>query len=161
MLPYKNVDQIVAAYAQEPHRKLIVVGHGPQKQSLRAAAGDNVLFLEGITDGQLAWLYRQTRALLAISYEDFGLTPLEAAAFGKPSIVLRWGGFVETMVENLTAVFIDVPEADHLRRALEQLNARDWDAERIIEHAARFHEDVFVENIRELVKAHFEQHEGS
>jgi len=157
LLPYKNVDQIVAAYQGEPRRRLIVVGSGPQKQALRAASGDNVLFLEGVSDGQLAWLYRRSRALIAISYEDFGLTPLEAAAFGKPCIVLRWGGFVETMIENLTAVFIEVPEGEHVRRALEQLDARDWDADRIIEHAARYHEDVFVENIRDLVKAQLEK----
>ena len=159
LLPYKNVDQIVAAYQGEPRRRLIVVGSGPQKQALRAASGDNVLFLEGVSDGQLAWLYRRSRALIAISYEDFGLTPLEAAAFGKPCIVLRWGGFVETMIENLTAVFIEVPEVEHVRRALEQLDARDWDADRIIEHAARYHEDVFVENIRDLVKAQLERHD--
>ena len=161
LLPYKNVDQVVAAYAAEPRRRLVVVGSGPEKDALRAAAGDNVLFLEGITDGQLAWLYRRSRALVAISYEDFGLTPLEAASFGKPSIVLRWGGFVETMVENLTAVFIEVPDAEHVRRALEQLDAREWDTDRIVEHAARFHEDVFVENIRELVKAQLEKHDRS
>ena len=159
LLPYKNVDQIVAAYEDEPRRRLIVVGSGPQKQALRAASGDNVMFLEGVSDGQLAWLYRRSRALIAISYEDFGLTPLEAAAFGKPCIVLRWGGFVETMIENLTAVFIEVPEAEHVRRALEQLDAREWDADRIIEHAARYHEDVFVENIRELVKAQLDKHD--
>jgi glycosyltransferase involved in cell wall biosynthesis len=159
LLPYKNVDQIVAAYQGEPRRRLIIVGSGPQKQALRAASGENVLFLEGVSDGQLAWLYRRSRALIAISYEDFGLTPLEAAAFGKPCIVLRWGGYVETMVENLTAVFIEVPEAEHVRRALEQLDARDWDADRIIEHAARYHEDVFVENIRDLVKAQLEKHD--
>jgi glycosyltransferase involved in cell wall biosynthesis len=159
LLPYKNVDQTVAAYVQEPRRRLIVVGSGPEKKALRAAAGENVLFLEGITDGELAWLYRKCRALIAISYEDFGLTPLEAASFGKPSIVLRWGGFVETMVENLTSVFVDVPEADHVRHALEQLDARQWDAQRITEHAARYHEDVFVENIRELVKTQLEQHD--
>jgi glycosyltransferase involved in cell wall biosynthesis len=161
LLPYKNVGQIVAAYASEPRRRLVVVGSGPEKDALRAAAGANVLFLEGITDGQLAWLYRRSRALVAISYEDFGLTPLEAASFGKPSIVLRWGGFVETMVENLTSVFIEVPDAEHVRRALEQLDAREWDTERIVEHAARFHEDVFVENIRELVKAQLEKHDRS
>ncbi len=161
LLPYKNVDQIVAAYADEPRRRLVVVGSGPEKQALRAAAGDNVLFLEGITDGQLAWLYRGSRALIAISYEDFGLTPLEAAAFGKPSIVLRWGGFVETMIENLTSVFVDVPEAEHVRRALEQLDAREWETDPIVEHAARFHEDVFVENIRELVKAQLDRRDSA
>jgi glycosyltransferase involved in cell wall biosynthesis len=157
LLPYKNVDQIVAAYQQEPRRRLIIVGSGPEKRKLRAAAGDNVLFLEGITDGELAWLYRGTNALVAISYEDFGLTPLEAAAFGKPCIVLRWGGYVETMVENLTAVFIEVPEAEHVRNGLEQLDARQWDADRIIEHAARYHEDVFIENIRDLVKSRLDE----
>lgn len=157
LLPYKNVDAVVAAYADEPRRRLVVVGSGPQKSALRAAAGDNILFLEGISDGELAWLYRKTHAVLSISYEDFGLTPLEAASFGKPCIVLRWGGYVETMIENLTAVFIEVPEAENVRRALEQLDAREWDAERIIEHAARYHEDVFVENIREVVKTMLEK----
>ncbi len=157
LLPYKNVDQIVAAYQHEPQRRLIVVGSGPEKKALAAAAGANVLFLQGITDGELAWLYRISRALIAISYEDFGLTPLEAASFGKPCIVLRWGGYVETMVENLTALFIDAPEAGQVRTALEQLDAREWDADRIIEHAARYHEDVFIENMRELVKARLDE----
>jgi glycosyltransferase involved in cell wall biosynthesis len=154
LLPYKNVDQVVAAYAQEPRRKLVVVGSGPEKKALQEAAGANVLFLEGITDGELAWLYRGCTSLIAISYEDFGHTPLEAASFGKPSIVLRWGGFVETMVENETAVFVDVHDAEHLREAFAQVDAHPWDADRITEHAARYHEDVFVESIREIVKGH-------
>ena len=58
-------------------------------------------------------------------------------------------------------MFIEVPEAEHVRRALEQLDARDWDADRIIEHAARYHEDVFIENIRELVKAQLDQRDRS
>jgi glycosyltransferase involved in cell wall biosynthesis len=55
-------------------------------------------FVPNISDGRLAWLYRLTNALVALSHEDFGLTPLEAASFGKPSVVLRWGGFLETQV---------------------------------------------------------------
>jgi glycosyltransferase involved in cell wall biosynthesis len=157
LLPYKNVDQVVAAYAEEPRRRLIVVGSGPVKAALQKAAGGNVLFLESITDGQLAWLYRRSRALISISYEDFGLTPLEAASFGKPSIVLRWGGYVETMIENLTALFIEVPEAEHVRRALEQVEAREWEVDRIVEHAARYQEDVFIEQLRELVKVQLEK----
>jgi hypothetical protein len=58
-------------------------------------------------------------------------------------------------------VFIEVPEGEHVRRALEQLDAREWDAERIIEHAARYHEDVFVENIREYVKTLLERQDPS
>jgi glycosyltransferase involved in cell wall biosynthesis len=152
LLPYKNVRAVVAAYAEEPGRRLVVVGRGPEEPALRELAGDNVLFLQNISDGELAWLYRGTTALVAISYEDFGLTPLEAASFGKPSIVLRWGGFLETQVENVTAVFVDQPTPAAVRDALAVVDARTWDAERIAEHAARYSEDVFVESLREIVK---------
>jgi len=111
-----------------------------------------VLFVQNITDGELAWLYRLSTALIAISYEDFGLTPLEAASFGKPSIVLRWGGFLETQIENVTAVFIDRPTPEHLRDALQVIDGRAWDAERIREHAERYSEEVFVQAIRDVVK---------
>jgi len=154
LLPYKNVDQIIEAYADEPERRLIVVGRGPLEEQLRSAAGDNVYFCHDISDGELAWLYRGSRALLAISYEDFGLTPLEAASFGKPCIVLRWGGFVETMVEGVTAVFVDFPDAAHVREALVRLDARAWDPEPIIAHAAKYHESVFIDTMRKLVAEH-------
>ena len=45
--------------------------------------------------------------LVAASYEDFGLTPLEAAAFGKPTAALRFGGFLDTVSEGETGVFFD------------------------------------------------------
>jgi glycosyltransferase involved in cell wall biosynthesis len=154
LLPYKNVDQIVAAYTDEPDRRLIVVGSGPQKQALRELAGRNIYFCQHITDGELAWLYRGATALVAMSYEDFGLTPLEAAAFGKPSVLLRWGGFVETMVEGVTTVFVDAPEATEIRAGLAALDAQSWDAKRIIAHAAKYREDVFISSIRKLVAEH-------
>ncbi|MCW2800856.1 MAG: hypothetical protein JWQ70_2328 [Aeromicrobium sp.] len=153
LLPYKNVDVIVGAYASEPQRRLVVVGRGPEESRLRAAAGENVRFVQSISDGELAWLYRGANALVAMSYEDFGLTPLEAASFGKPSVVLRWGGFVETMIEDVTAVFVEEPTAEGVRRGLRSLDVRAWDSERIKEHADRYGEDVFIEQIRKIVMA--------
>ncbi|WP_344768865.1 glycosyltransferase [Aeromicrobium panaciterrae] len=152
LLPYKNVSTIVEAYASEPRRKLVIVGKGPQADELRAMATDNVRILESITDGQISWLYRQSRALVAISYEDFGLTPLEAASFGKPSLVLRWGGYIETMVDGVTAVFIPEPTVAGVREGLSRLDSQEWDESRITEHADRYAEEVFVDAIRELVK---------
>lgn len=157
LLPYKNVGEIVEAYTQEPNRRLVVVGTGPELERLRELATPNVRFLQNISEGELAWLYEQCTALIAISYEDFGLTPLEAAAFGKPSLVLRWGGFLETMVENVTAVFIEAPTAADVRDALPALDGRTWDADRIVEHAERFAEDVYIQHIREIVKAQLER----
>ena len=155
-MPYKNVRATVAAYSAEPDRRLVIVGRGPEKQHLQAAAGENVLFLEDILDGELAWLYRRATALVAVSYEDFGLTPLEAAAFGKPSVVLRWGGYLETMVEDVTAVFVEAPEPEQIRLALARLDAIQWDPERIMEHAGRYHEDLFIERLKDMVNRQLE-----
>ena len=152
LLPYKNVSTIIEAYAAEPRRRLVIVGKGPQADELRKMATDNVRVLESITDGEISWLYRQSNALVAISYEDFGLTPLEAASFGKPSLVLRWGGYIETMVDGVTAVFIDEPTVECVREGLNRLDAQSWDASRLTEHADRYGEEVFVEAIRDLVK---------
>jgi glycosyltransferase involved in cell wall biosynthesis len=153
LLPYKNVRSVVAAYADEPDRRLIVVGRGPEEPALRELAGDNVLFLQNISDGQLAWLYRGCSALIAISYEDFGLTPLEAASFGKPSVVLRWGGFLETQVEDVTAIFVDQPTPDAVRAGLARVDAAEWDADAIRAHADRYGEEVFIAALREAVAA--------
>lgn len=152
LLPYKNVDSVVTAYGSEPERRLIVVGVGPQEEVLRSAAGENVLFLRGVTDGELAWLYRSANALLTVSHEDFGLTPLEAAAFGTPSLVLRAGGFLESMIEDVTAVFVDAPKPEDVRDGLRRLDEMRWDEARIIEHAAKFHEDVFIARLRKAVQ---------
>lgn len=157
LLPYKNVRSVVAAYADEPHRRLVVVGRGPEEEALREIAGDNVLFLQNISDGQLAWLYRGCTALIAISYEDFGLTPLEAASFGRPSIVLRWGGFLETQVDGVTAVFVDQPTPEAVRGGLAAVDAAAWDPDAIRAHADRYGEEVFVRALREAVAAVAEQ----
>ena len=72
-------------------------------------AGANVKLAGRVTDAELRWLYTNCRALVAASHEDFGLTPLEAAGFGKPTAALRWGGFLDTVQEGDTGVFFDAP----------------------------------------------------
>lgn len=157
LLPYKNVDAIVSAYADEPDRRLIIVGRGPEKEWLQERATPNVLFVEDLSDAELAWLYAMTDALIAVSHEDFGLTPLEAAAFGKPSVVLGAGGYLETMVEGVTAVFVEAPTPTAIRAALARLDDVSWDSSRIIARAALYHEDVFIERLRDAVNRQLDQ----
>ena len=70
---------------------------------------------------ELRWLYAHCQALVAASYEDFGLTPVEAMAFGKPSVALRYGGFLETVIEGETGVFFDQPTGPAIAHAVGQL----------------------------------------
>lgn len=150
LLPYKNVDAIVAAFAQLPGERLIVVGAGPEGHRLQAMAGPNVTFLGSVPDGELRWLYGASQALVAASYEDYGLTPLEAAAFGKPSVVLCGGGFLETVVDGKTGVFFDGPQPDQIAQALKVATSTTWASCELREHAHGFSEERFVRRLREI-----------
>ncbi|MBA2463057.1 MAG: glycosyltransferase [Actinobacteria bacterium] len=150
LLPYKNVDAVVEAFAGLPHERLVVVGTGPAEGNLRAAAGANVRLVGSVTDEQLRWLYASSAGLVAASYEDYGLTPLEAASFGRPAAVLRAGGFLDTVVEGETGVFLDRLEPRAIAAAVRELE-RGWDEAALRRHAATFSEKRFIERLRAIV----------
>lgn len=150
LLPYKNVAAVVAAFAETPHR-LVVAGDGPELARLRGQAPSNVTLLGRVGDPELRWLYRSCAGLVAASYEDFGLTPLEAAAFGRPAAALRWGGFLDTVVDEETGVFFERPEPATIRAAVERLLGSSWSAERLRTHAGRFAESRFAARLRTIV----------
>lgn len=151
LLPYKNVDAVAAAFSDGGRERLVIVGAGPEESRLRAVAGPRVSLVGSVTDDQLRWLYGSSAGVIAASYEDYGLTPLEGAAFGKPAAVLRWGGFQDTVVEGATGVFFARPEPEAIRDAVGELESRSWQSDAISAHAERFSEQVFVERLREIV----------
>ena len=151
LLPYKNVDGVVGAFRDLPQLTLVVVGTGPEAARLRAGAPANVRLLEVVADDELRWLYEHCSALVAASYEDYGLTPLEAAAFGKPAVVLRAGGFLDTVVEGATGVFFNRPDAESIRRSIEECSGRAWDETELRAHAESFSEGRFTERLRKIV----------
>jgi glycosyltransferase involved in cell wall biosynthesis len=151
LLPYKNVDAVISAFSAAEQERLVIVGGGPEEDRLRARAGTHVQLLGSVTDEQLRWLYAACAGVVAASYEDYGLTPLEGAAFGKPSAVLRWGGFEDTVEEHKTGIFFERPDANAIREAVRELRTRSWDFDEISAHAERFSQQSFVERLREIV----------
>nr|WP_255371752.1 glycosyltransferase [Cellulosimicrobium sp. CUA-896] len=105
-----------------------------------------------VDDATLRWVYRNASALVAASYEDYGLTPLEAGAFGRPSVVLRDGGYLDTVVDGVTGVFFDAPRADLVAAAVETAAARDWDEDAVTAHVATFGRDRFTARLRAVVQ---------
>jgi glycosyltransferase involved in cell wall biosynthesis len=144
LLPYKNVDAIVRAFSGTD-RRLVVVGRGPQADALQRMKTPNVLIVSDLTDAQMAWLYRSCRALIAASYEDYGLTPIEAGVWGRPSVVLRWGGFLDTVEEGVTGVYFDQPEPTEIADALDQFEATSFDPDKIHRHTDQFTEAGFAQ----------------
>lgn len=150
LLPYKNVDRVIRAFAGSD-RRLVVVGAGPEKKRLEMLGMPNVLMLSGLRDSQVVWLYRRCRALIAASYEDFGLTPIEAAAQGKPSVTLRWGGYLDTVDELVTGIYFDEPQPTAIAQALDRFETMRFDADRIRKHAERFTETRFAAGLYDVV----------
>jgi len=153
LLPYKNVGAVVAAFSRLPDLRLVIVGTGPQELELRRLAGANVHFCGGVQDDEIRWLYANCRAAVAASYEDFGLTPLEAAVFGKPTAALRYGGFLDTIVDGETGVFFNRPEPSEIASAVRRIDSAELSPEGLQTHAARFGEDRFARRITELAEA--------
>ena len=98
LLPYKRVDLAVEACTRLGVR-LKVVGTGPELARLKAKAGPTIEFLGRAPDGQVEELLADCRAFLFPGEEDFGITPLEAMASGRPVVAFRAGGAVESVVE--------------------------------------------------------------
>ncbi|MBB1513185.1 glycosyltransferase [Tessaracoccus sp. MC1627] len=151
LLPYKNVDKVIAAFRELPMERLAIVGRGPLSEELRRDLPVNVRMLEGLTDGELAWAYGQAAALIAPSFEDYGLTPLEAAALGTPTLALRAGGYLDTVVAGVTGAFFDAPTAGAIGDAVRGNTGRAWDASQIRAHATAFDESHFAAALRRHV----------
>ena len=100
-----------------------------------------------MSDAQLRWLYANCAAVVAASHEDFGLTPLEGNTFGRPAVVLRAGGFLDTMVEGRTGCFIEELTETAVRQAILDLRALGLDRDEITAHAQRFGFEAFKETL--------------
>jgi glycosyltransferase involved in cell wall biosynthesis len=153
LLSYKHVDKVIQAFEGRPGLRLVIVGEGPAAGDLRASAPSNVRLLGRVDDAELRWLYRSAQALISASYEDFGLTPIEAAAFGTPSIVLRFGGYLDTIVEGRTGLFFDRPDAKAITDAVTEAEATRFDPSVLRQHAAGFTNEVFAQRLHDVVDA--------
>lgn len=154
LLPYKNVDVVVEAVRRTPGARLVVVGDGPERAALEHLVRDlpRVRLVGRVDDARLRWLYRNSAALVAASYEDYGLSPLEAAAFGRPSVVLRDGGYLDTVRDGVTGEFFDAPDPDLVAEAAGRALARAWDPRVLTDHAHDFAAERFVARLHTIAR---------
>jgi glycosyltransferase involved in cell wall biosynthesis len=132
---YKNTDIVCQVVAEHPDRSLVVVGGLPPAPGSRPR---NVHGVTGVSDAQLRWLYASCDAVVTMAEEDFGLTPIEGYAFGKPTLAVRAGGFLDTVVPGVTGAFVDDFTPAALDRALRGFDPSAYDGGRLRAAAERF-----------------------
>ncbi|MCK0196474.1 glycosyltransferase family 4 protein [Ancylobacter sp. 6x-1] len=155
MVPYKKIHLIVEAFARMPHRKLVVIGDGPQFKRIKALATPNISVLGFQEFPVLLDHLQRARAFLFAAEEDFGIAPLEAQACGTPVIAFARGGASETVIDGVTGVYFheQTPEAicDAVAR-FEELPPGHFDEEELREHARSFSTAMFRDQFRTFVE---------
>jgi glycosyltransferase involved in cell wall biosynthesis len=150
--PYKRVELALEAF-RRLGRPLRVVGAGQDLDRLRPLFGGRVEYLGSLPDADVTRLYAECRAFVMPGEEDFGITPLEAQASGRPVIALDRGGATETVVPldrpNATGVLFPGGAIEDLVTAVRTFEAAEtrFSPEACRRQAERFSAEAFRRGI--------------
>lgn len=151
LVGYKQPSLAVQA-CNRLNRPLIVVGDGPLRKKLEMQAGPSVTFKGRVSNKDLQKLYKNCKALLYPGVEDFGITPLEVAAAGRPTIALRKGGACETIVHKVTGFLYKDPTLNGLIGAIQAFEKSNWfSPSEAMERANTFSPDIFKKRFIEIL----------
>ncbi|OQB44052.1 MAG: GDP-mannose-dependent alpha-mannosyltransferase [Parcubacteria group bacterium ADurb.Bin159] len=139
--PYKKIDLAINVF-NELGIPLKIIGTGNDKY-LKKIAGPNIEFLGNLTDEEKAKYFSKAQALIHPQEEDFGITPLEAMASGRPVIAYRAGGALETIVEGLTGEFFYPQTKKALAKVVSSFEVKKYDPQKIRDYAQKFSKERF------------------
>jgi len=153
LVQHKNVALAIKT-CKKLKLKLKISGTGPEEKNLKKLAGksDFIEFLGYVNDEKLKELYINCKAVLYLAQEeDFGITPVEAMAFGKPVIALRSGGVVESVIDKKTGLFINELKVKELEKTIRKLEKTTIKAKDCLNQAKKFSKERFKRQIRGFV----------
>jgi glycosyltransferase involved in cell wall biosynthesis len=152
LVPYKRVDLAVEAF-NELGLPLVIVGEGSEKRRLKSMAKDNILFVDYLTDAELADYYKKCEAFIFPQEEDFGIVAVEAQAAGKPVIAYKAGGARDTVIEGETGIFFEKQNVKSLIKAINKFRNSSFDSKAIVKNAEGFSKERFKEEFLKLVQS--------
>jgi len=157
LVPYKRIDLAVRAFTRLG-MPLRIIGTGRDEDQLRRMAGKNIEFLGWLPDEEVRVQLMGCRALIFPGEEDFGLTPVEAQACGRPVIAYREGGACSSVVEGVTGLFFDEQATDALVGAVKSFYDDQFDPQTIRRHAEQFDTRRFLDRFQHFIEARISEH---
>lgn len=156
LIPYKRIDLAVEACTRLG-LPLKIAGRGRDLERLRQLAGPTVEFLGYVPDDQVADLMSRCAAFLFPGLEDFGITPVQAQAAGRPVIAFGGGGALDTVIDGVTGILFKAQTVDSLMDALTRFDPAAYDADVLRTHARQFDTRVFSTQLRAYLDAAWDE----
>lgn len=152
LVPYKRIDLAIEA-CNRLQLPLVIIGKGRDKERLQKLAGPTIRFVGGLSDDEVLHYLAHCRAFLFPGEEDFGITPLEAQASGRPVIAYGQGGALASVVEGVTGLFFHEQTVESLARVLQAFDERAFNPLAIRSHALEFDTPRFHRRILQFIEA--------
>ncbi len=158
LYPEKRIELQVETFRSLPDENLIIVGgysQGDQTEryakKILSNLPDNVSYLGEINEGEVLSLYATCKGHITTAMnEDFGLTPVEAMASGKPVVAVCEGGYRET-INNETGILTS-PKISALCSAIRQVsNNPESYKHSCFQQASRFDTSIFSSKMKKVV----------
>ncbi len=150
LVPYKRLDLVIAAF-NRLRLPLKIFGDGRDRARLEAMAGPTITFLGRVDEPTRQELFARCRGFIFPGEEDFGITPLEAMAAGRPVIAYAAGGALETVIAGQSGRFFAQPTAAALAAAVAASHSDHYDQDAIRHHAEGFSRTRFLERMRSVI----------
>ena len=157
LVPYKRADIVVGA-CSHLQKRLIVIGNGSEKSTLRTIAGPAVQFInDNLTDRALVRYYQNCRAFLFAGDEDFGIVAGEAQASGKPVIAYAQSGVSEIVTDGKTGLLYASQSKKGLEDAIIRFEKMKFSSSECRKNALRFSNRIFQKAIKGFVEREFQK----
>ena len=157
LVPYKRIDLAVEAF-NRLGKPLVVIGEGRDRKALEALARPNVSFLGRLPFEQVRDYMTRCRALIFPGLEDFGITPVEAQAAGRPVIAFAGGGALDTVEDGRTGILFPEQTPESLMAAVERCEQMSFDVGVLRANAERFSVEEFQRQLTAFVEKELARH---
>jgi glycosyltransferase involved in cell wall biosynthesis len=159
LYPEKRIELQIEAFRALPDERLVIVGgyaegdHASRYATrLLANLPGNVEIRGEVSEQELIDLYARCRGHICTAIdEDFGLTPVEAMASGKPVVAVNEGGFRETVTDR-TGMLVQA-DSGSIREAILNISENpERYSSSSRDRAMLFDISVFEEQIKRVVQ---------